>query len=151
MIYIENIQSMPISTHCSSIYFLMLDDVVVYVGQSVNYLNRIGQHKKEGKKNFDSFKVCELPHGVDVNFAEFCEIADRKPAYNSSLPALDFLLTVSDIKKLDDRTQSEFDMDHPDYKILMPSKVFCYWKMAGFTGYYHQLDMCRGLELKECE
>ena len=129
----------------------MLDGVVVYVGQSVNYVARIGQHKAEGKKNFDSFKVCELPHGVDVDFAEFCEIADRKPIYNSTLPCLDFLLTMSDIKKLNENSQNEFDINSPDYKILMPSRVFCYWKMGGFTGYYKQLDMCKGVELKEID
>ncbi len=151
MIYIEQMHLMPLTTHCSSIYFLMLDEVVVYVGQSVNYVARIGQHKAEGVKNFNGFKVCELPHGVDVNFVEFCEIADRKPIYNSNLPCLDFLLTAADINKLDDRSQGEFDIDSPDYKILMPSRIFCYWKMGGFTSYYTQLDMCRGLELKGIE
>lgn len=149
MIFLDNIQEVPVPTHCSSIYFLLLDGVVVYVGQSTNYLARIAQHKQEKTKNFNSFKVCELPYGADVNFAEFVEIANRKPVYNCSLPALDFLLTASDIKKMCEETQRTFDLENPDYRILMPKAVYSYWKMGGFESMYSELDMCRGLEKKE--
>ena len=143
MIYIDNLPTMPATTHLTCIYFLMLGDTVVYVGQSINYTARIGQHKKEGAKNFDSFKVVELPYGVDADFAEFCEIANRKPIYNAQLTGLDFLITKADIKR--DNLSSGFDMETPDYTILMPNRVFEYWKVAGFEAYYKQLDMCSGV------
>lgn len=110
MICIDNLPKLPLSTHCSCIYFLIRDDCVVYIGQSVNYLSRIGHHKSEGVKDFDSFKVFEIPFGLDVNFIEFCEIADRKPIYNYTLPYLDFLLTTSDITKFDEYCQIAFDL-----------------------------------------
>jgi len=143
MIYIENLPTMPATTHLSCIYFLMLGDVVVYVGQSINYTARIGQHNQEGVKNFDSFKVVELPYGANANFVEFCEIANRKPIYNAQLTGLDFLITKADIKR--DNLSSGFDMETPDYTVLMLNRVFEYWKIAGFKAYYKELDMCSGL------
>lgn len=151
MIVLDSLQTIPMYSNSHYIYFLMFEGKIVYVGQSVNYLFRIAQHKKEGVKIFDSFKVCNLPLIVDIDFVEFCEIADRKPVYNTSLPGLDFLLTISDIKKLSIESQECFDLGTPDYSIVMPKRTFNYWKMAGFKAYYKALDMCRGLEIKEIE
>jgi hypothetical protein len=143
MIHIEHLTKMPATTHLTSIYFLMLGEVVVYVGQSINYTTRIGQHKKEGAKNFDSFKVVELKYGVNADFVEFCEIANRKPIYNTQLTGLDFLMTKSDIRK--HKLEAGFDLELPDYTVLMVNRIFEYWKVAGFEGFYAQLDLCKGL------
>lgn len=147
MIFIDNLESIPATTHLTAIYFLMLKGVVVYVGQSINYTTRIGQHKKEGVKNFDSFKVVELPYGSNADFEEFCEIANRKPIYNSQLTGLDFLMTKSDIKK--HNLEHGFDLSLPDYTVLMLNRVFEYWKVAGFEAFYLQLDACSGIIKKE--
>ena len=40
---------------CSGIYFLISDDEVVYVGQSVNVHSRVGQHYREKYKEFNSY------------------------------------------------------------------------------------------------
>ncbi len=148
MIFLENIPSFPVTTHSSSIYFLLLDGAVVYVGQSSNWPARIGQHKANKSKNFDSFKVCELPYGANVNFSEFYEIAKRKPIYNLSMPCLDFLLTLSDITELN-KDSNVIDVDSPDYTVLMPNRVLKYWKMGGFDSYYKLLDECEGIINKE--
>jgi hypothetical protein len=142
VIFLESIPVLPLTTHTSSIYFLLLDGVVVYVGQSSNWPARIGQHKANKSKNFDSFKVCELPYGANVDFSEFYEIAKRRPIYNLSMPYLDFLLTLSDVTELNKSNKELIDLDSPDYIVLMPNRVLKYWKMGGFDSYYKLLDEC---------
>lgn len=41
----------------SGIYFLIRDFKVMYVGKSVNVLGRLCQHRREGRRTFDSFNV----------------------------------------------------------------------------------------------
>lgn len=41
----------------SVIYALIREEEIVYIGQSNNYMLRIGQHIKEATKQFDSWKI----------------------------------------------------------------------------------------------
>lgn len=48
--------SIPFS-FVSGVYFLIQADEIVYVGQSVNVMSRIAQHRRDGEKDFDSFNA----------------------------------------------------------------------------------------------
>ena len=52
------------STHSDSmrgVYFLILDERVVYIGQSVDVHCRISEHKRRGRK-FSRFFILSVPH-----------------------------------------------------------------------------------------
>lgn len=51
--------ALPAHSMCG-IYFLMIEDEVVYVGQSIDLLGRVSRHKREGRE-FSSFSyiLCE--------------------------------------------------------------------------------------------
>ena len=67
----------------SGVYFLMLDDEVVYVGQSVDVLGRISRHKRDGKE-FDSFSYILCEEG-DLNRLEALYITVLMPWLNFTL------------------------------------------------------------------
>jgi len=66
----------------SGIYFLILNDEVIYVGQSVNVLDRIGKHRREGRF-FDSFNYLPCPKEL-MNELEESYILAFMPKMNSS-------------------------------------------------------------------
>ena len=63
------------------IYFLKQKDIVVYIGQSKNLLQRIGTHITEGKKIFDNIEIkeCELSM---LDEMEEAAISLHRPLYN---------------------------------------------------------------------
>lgn len=66
------------------IYFLIRDDVVVYVGQTKRGVQRILSHSLD--KKFDSFSYYQLPSSVDLNELEAYYIFSLLPEYNRSIP-----------------------------------------------------------------
>ena len=66
------------------VYFLLKNKEVVYVGQTTNGLNRIKQHFKEQKKDFDDYKIIKCSK-KDLNELESFYIIKYKPKYNKSL------------------------------------------------------------------
>lgn len=63
------------------VYFLCHDNRVVYVGQSVNVLGRVGAHI--GEKTFDRIYFARVPMS-DLDYVEGCLIAQLRPKYNHS-------------------------------------------------------------------
>jgi len=65
----------------SGIYFLMLDGVVVYVGQARDMRRRVSDHIAEGVKTFDT--IAYVPCRVDrLNEVERGYIEKLMPKYN---------------------------------------------------------------------
>jgi len=68
----------------SGIYFLIKDNRVVYVGQSIDLLKRsLGGHKS---KDFDAVCYIEIDYKINLNNIEAYFIAKFKPKYNSAIP-----------------------------------------------------------------
>lgn len=67
------------------VYFLMKGEDVVYVGQSLIAINRVGIHAREGAIDFDSFSIleCEERH---LNMVESLYIHMLRPRYNGRDP-----------------------------------------------------------------
>jgi len=63
------------------VYFLIKDEEIVYVGQSVNIFSRIGAH--ETLKDFDTFTYIECDKS-ELNIIEAKYIVKFKPKYNFS-------------------------------------------------------------------
>lgn len=72
----------------ASIYFLIRDSEMVYVGQSENAVQRVGSHLAEGAKDFDSYSIHNY-EGVscqELNDLEADCIVKFSPIYNHTLP-----------------------------------------------------------------
>jgi excinuclease UvrABC nuclease subunit len=63
------------------IYFLILDDKIVYVGQSNNIYNRLARHIHGKSKNFNQFSFIEVPLD-QLNMVETAYIHHFRPKYN---------------------------------------------------------------------
>jgi len=63
------------------IYFLKSNDVVVYVGKSIQIESRIKQHTKEGIKKFDNYCFVECNQEILSETEEFY-ILFHNPKYN---------------------------------------------------------------------
>lgn len=63
------------------IYFLIKDDTIVYVGQTVDLTRRVNEHKCEGKKDFDSFSSVSVKKR-DLDKVESLCILYYRPIYN---------------------------------------------------------------------
>jgi hypothetical protein len=67
------------------IYFLLRQDTIVYVGQSINVLTRIADHKRDGIKNFDRIFVVQCKQ-AELNHLEALYIDKFRPVHNSVIP-----------------------------------------------------------------
>jgi excinuclease UvrABC nuclease subunit len=65
-----------------SIYFLWLDDFIVYVGQTNRVAARIGQHISENTKKFDAVSVIPVNSDADIDALERAYIKAFAPRYN---------------------------------------------------------------------
>jgi hypothetical protein len=61
------------------VYFLIKDESVVYVGQSINIMNRVAEHNKS--KDFDTFTYVQCKR-ENLNQIEAMYIQRLKPKYN---------------------------------------------------------------------
>ncbi len=90
-----------INPKITGIYFLIKGAEIVYVGQSVDILNRIAQHSKDVLKDFDSFSILECPTELLLTLeAHF--IYKFRPRLNTSLPTNNLYKSFQQIKKLHD-------------------------------------------------
>jgi hypothetical protein len=84
-----------------AIYFLFEGDEIVYVGASVNFVERIGAHASgQYKKKFDSFTAIPVPDGISPLNLEYAYIAKYRPKLNS-MRAYDPVLDESGRSALD--------------------------------------------------
>lgn len=90
--YITDVQkilrdSKPLSSRCG-VYFLISNDKIVYVGQSVNIPSRIEQHKKDPCKEFDRYH--SIPCKVtELDLVESNYIRKFMPKFNKAIPGED--------------------------------------------------------------
>jgi hypothetical protein len=70
------------------VYFLLKDDEIVYIGQSISVLTRLGEHKRDITKEFNRVYVIECPVGSLSRF-EAMYIDKFKPKHNASVPTID--------------------------------------------------------------
>ena len=76
---------LSIPPNISGVYFLCDGDDVVYVGQSVQVVNRIATHLAEGRKKFDADRVFFMPcPPPDLNAVEGQFIRLLNPKYNGN-------------------------------------------------------------------
>ena len=92
-------------TDCSlfsitGIYFLLHNSEIVFVGQSVNILVRVGQHWIQKEKEFDSFSFVPCP-AESLNLLQAHFICKFMPKYNSGgLPQQDMFKSLSQLKSI---------------------------------------------------
>lgn len=80
---VEQLLRVPLTAMCSGIYFLCEGAEVVYVGQAVSVITRLGSHVYEGVKVFDPERVYFLPcPREDLSRVERHWIQLLKPKYN---------------------------------------------------------------------
>lgn len=73
--------SIPLGTQVG-IYFLIRNDEVIYVGQSIDILNRVSKHRREGKV-FDSYSFIECAK-ENLNLLESTYITALIPELNQT-------------------------------------------------------------------
>jgi hypothetical protein len=71
----------PLTTALCGIYFLIKEDVIVYIGQSVNIMSRVHTHRYESIKEFDSFSYL-LCRKDELDILEAKYILSYLPLYN---------------------------------------------------------------------
>lgn len=76
----------PVKKTCG-IYFLVHEQEIVYVGQSINCHIRIGSHLNDELKVFDSYFVVECPESrLDEMEAKY--IVKFRPRFNLAIPTV---------------------------------------------------------------
>jgi len=80
---VERLNTLPHPYEASGIYFLYVDDEIVYIGQSINMYARIMQHAKCIDYEYVKFFVCGQS---EMNDTEARFIMRFKPKHNKSLP-----------------------------------------------------------------
>lgn len=81
------------------IYFLIDEEEVVYVGQSIYGLQRILIHHCQGEKKFAHYHVVTCKQ-EELNNLEARYIVAYNPKYNGSLPQNDFYKSMYQIKRI---------------------------------------------------
>lgn len=75
-------QSKKIPFNQYFIYALIKNKEIVYIGQSLNIMARLGTHIQEGVKDFDSYAIVCKADESNVDIIEQKYIDDLKPKYN---------------------------------------------------------------------
>lgn len=81
-----------LETRIMGVYFLLLDEKIVYVGSSVNISERIATHVAEMRlptanaKNFNKFAFIQVFEGKNLQLLEDYYITKFKPIENRRLP-----------------------------------------------------------------
>lgn len=79
------------------IYYLMDNNEVIYVGQTVALEPRILQHRKD--KKFSSVRFVGVGDSVSLNDAEFSQILAHKPLLNITLPEVSYLVSAAQVSR----------------------------------------------------
>jgi hypothetical protein len=84
----------------AAIYFLFQGDEIVYIGASVNFVQRIGIHADRYKDQFDGFTAIRVPVGISPLNLEYAYITKYRPKLNS-MRAYDLALDENGRSALD--------------------------------------------------
>lgn len=136
------------------IYNLMLDGVVVYVGQTTNITHRLFSHKNDKGKIYDSVKLFLISEDQCLSTAEFAQIIKHKPKLNKTLPSLSYAVYRQRVDKISECIKDVgldvtdfYDTNNPDMTKELNGKTYSLWAKKGFEDEFQQLqDMCNGLE-----
>ena len=80
---IEDIMGLPkIQENRSYVYFLIKDEIIVYVGKTNSPARRVQEHRAEGKIHFDCAKVATMDNDEQMEAAEAVLIQRLQPKYN---------------------------------------------------------------------
>ena len=79
----EIVSAASVDVPTAGVYFLIRNKRIVYVGQSVSVLGRIGNHALEGVKEFDSYAFIECEK-ENLNILESIYIHILAPEYNGN-------------------------------------------------------------------
>lgn len=79
------------------VYFLIKDNEIVYVGQSINVIARIMNHAREGRIEFDGFTIIECDASL-LNEIETHYIVQFCPPYNATRPPNNTYRTLNQLK-----------------------------------------------------
>lgn len=81
----------------AGVYFLMREENVVYVGQSINVLSRIQKHKNDKTKDFNLYNyiLCDVE---SLDIMESLYIHRFKPEYNKNVP-ISFHMIISALNR----------------------------------------------------
>jgi len=83
----------------SGIYFLIKDDIIVYVGQTRNSESRIYSHFNDASKDFDSYSF--IPYNEDeLNDMEAYYVATLNTKYNMTMPQNNIFKSVPQLKTI---------------------------------------------------
>lgn len=83
----------------SGIYYLIDNDEIVYIGQSIRVYGRVLTHIKERSKQFNRFAWISIK-AEQLNVSEAAQIVAHNPKYNrwALLPSNDLYMTMTQIK-----------------------------------------------------
>lgn len=117
---IINSRGAPEKGDCCVYQLLDDNDIVVYVGQTLNLKKRISQHI-DNKKEFSDLLFSIVGRSSASN-EEAKLIVNLKPALNKSLPKNDFFSLKSSLKsELASKVSSMIDAIEPDFEIKKDS------------------------------
>lgn len=83
------------------IYFLLREQTIVYVGQSVNCFNRIISHLSDNVKVFDGYFIQPIPDlAISLDQVETQYILTFKPVYNCNIPKTDLYMSMGELLRV---------------------------------------------------
>lgn len=90
----------PVPIHrIRGIYLLWKNGTVVYVGQSTNIFNRVGDHVADPRMDFDSYSYVPVENG-NLNELEADMIVKLNPSLNTILPSNRKYINADGAKRL---------------------------------------------------
>lgn len=135
----ENAKAIPIPILRSSfIYFLLLDENVVYVGQTKTGISRPLSH--ENNKMFNSIKIIECDK-EELDYLEDKYIAKYKPVYNGTI---EYALNYS-IERVHKKISKRFSLSIPSiklYEIFKMLKIRPFIDLINGKEYITNADYC---------
>ena len=107
------------------VYFLIKNDVIVYVGQSQSLGSRISTHKKG--KDFDRVKYLSVPRGAQ-NILELALIKSIKPSYNTQ--------PLGPISEDEIQMLRSYDFEEQTIAQILRTQVSPNRREYGYVGYF---------------
>ncbi len=86
-------------TVITGVYFLLNGTEIVYVGQAYDVMSRIGFHRDEKKKEFNSYYIVECPK-EHLNLVEAHFILKFKSLHNVTVPVQGVFKSRHQLKKI---------------------------------------------------
>ena len=130
------LSGMPVDRQ-TYIYYLIRNDIVVYVGKSKNYIQRMWTHQKDETKDFNYFCLANPDESLTPSECEFIEIAKYLPIYNKVMPSVDFVARLSQMtgggsEGVRSAFGEDFDLSEPDFLFPLGGNIRKFWARSGY-------------------